>query len=654
MTAATNLKVLLIEDDDAHAKIISRHLNQLDDEKINLTRAITLNQGIQQLLVEPFQVVLLDLRLPDSDIGETLRRTVKKCPDVPIIVLSSIEDKILARKMVQEGAQDYLCKSDLSGELLTRAIYYSMERKRNETALKESETRKAKIIESSLDCIITMDEDGNIVEFNSAAERTFGYRREEVVGKSLAEHIIPPRLREQHRKGLIHLKNSGTGPVLGKRIELSGLKKDGTEFPVELSVTFLKLSGHYIFTGFLRDITEQKRAADELRAAKEAAEAANQAKSSFLANMSHEIRTPLGAVLGFSELLISTELKQSDKANFVAAIKRNGELLSKIINDILDLSKVEAGKMEVDVKEVALSEILSDTQTLLEAQAVGKGISLHFSYDSAIPSIIRTDPLRLKQILLNIVGNAIKFTEKGDVQVHITLTPPDAQQRQKLSFIVKDSGRGIAKNDVAKLFAPFSQVDISTKRKFGGTGLGLILSRHLANLLGGEVELTQSEVGKGSTFTITIDPGGLATNQFKQLNHEINSSLDFRHRLDGIRVLLADDSSDNQILVSKILRMAGATVEVVANGREAVEKARKEKYDVLLMDLQMPIMDGYEATAELRKTGFQIPIVALTAHALIEEKQRCLASGFDDHISKPVDRSLLLERVARFSKITRQ
>lgn len=651
MAAASDLKVLLIEDDDAHAKIISRHLKQLDDETVNLTRATTLNQGLQRLLGEPFQVVLLDLRLPDSDIGETLYNTIEKCPDVPIIVLSSIEDKKLARKMVQEGAQDYLCKADLSRELLVRAIYYSMERKRNEAALKESETRKAKIIESSLDCIITMDEDGNVIEFNSAAEKTFGYRREEIVGKSLAEHIIPPRLREQHHNGLIRLKNSGTGPILGKRIELSGMKKDGSEFPVEISVTFLKLSGHYIFTGFLRDITEQKKSADELRAAKEAAEAANHAKSSFLANMSHEIRTPLGAVLGFSELLISPEIKESDKANFTAAIKRNGELLSKIINDILDLSKVEAGKMETDIKEVALSEILSDTQTLLEVQAVNKGISLHFSYGDAIPSIIRTDPLRLKQILLNIVGNAIKFTEKGSVQVRISMVT-DSRQRQKLSFVVKDSGKGIAKDDIIKLFAPFSQVDISTKRKFGGTGLGLILSRHLANLLGGEVELTKSEVGKGSTFTITIDPGGVAASQFKQLDRDAQSPPDLRHRLDGIRVLLADDSSDNQILVSKILRMAGATVEVVANGREAVEKARKEKYDVLLMDLQMPIMDGYEATAELRKIGFQTPIVALTAHALIEEKQRCLASGFDDHISKPVDRSLLLERVAHFSKTT--
>lgn len=648
MDEKSRLQIILIEDDDSHAKIIARYLNQLD-EPFTVTHARTLRQGLKLLSENNFHIILLDLRLSDSDIDSTLEKTLQKSADVPIIILSSIEDKVLTRKMVHAGAQDYLCKGELSSEILIRTIYSSIERKKAEISLRESEIRKAKTINSSLDCIVSIDEQGKIIEFNQAAVATFGFSKEEAIGKDMADLIIPERLQKQHRQGMAHFLATGVGPILGKRIEMPALRKNGQEFPVEVSIVAIELSNQKIFTSFIRDIADQKRAAKELQAAKDAAESANLAKSTFLANMSHEIRTPLGAVLGFSELLLNSQIGPSEKIRFASAIKHNGELLSKIINDILDLSKVEAGKMETEIKAVNLREVCTDTQSLLDLKASNKGIALNFTIDTDVPKIIFTDPIRLKQILLNIVGNAIKFTDKGYVQVQIKLDK-SLLKSPKIIFIVEDSGRGISSEHAAKLFALFSQADNSTKRNFGGTGLGLFLSKRLSNLLGGDIKLTDSRLGQGSTFTLTIDPGPydateVKPEQFKKTSLNVN----FDRRLDGLKILLVDDSSDNRLLVSKFLMITGAEVDIVTNGLEAVQKAKDDNYDVLLMDLQMPIMDGYEATALLRQKGYSAPIVALTAHAMIEERNRCLSSGFDDHISKPVDRRLLIERIYSLS-----
>jgi CheY-like chemotaxis protein len=292
---------------------------------------------------------------------------------------------------------------------------------------------------------------------------------------------------------------------------------------------------------------------------------------------------------------------------------------------------------------VSLKEVLTDTKTLLDLQASDKGISLDVTVDDAIPEKIKTDPLRLRQILINIVGNAIKFTSKGSVKLHIKMSMVNG--RQMLTFVVTDTGLGIRPDQINKLFAPFSQADVSTKRKYGGTGLGLVLSKRFANLLGGDVVLSESTPDKGSTFTITIDPGAVVNSSAQSQMAKLNDSGKSGLRLDGIRVLLAEDSIDNQTLVTRFLKLAGASVDIASDGKEATQKAKSDHYDVLLMDLQMPVMDGYEATSQLRREGYQGKIVALTAHALSEERDRCLKSGFDDHISKPVNRDLLIERV---------
>jgi len=386
-----------------------------------------------------------------------------------------------------------------------------------------------------------------------------------------------------------------------------------------------------------------------LKKAKETAEDANAAKSAFLANMSHEIRSPLGAVLGFSELLLQTDITASEKLSGVDAIRRNGRLLSNIVNDILDVSRVEAGKMKIEKRSVPLGEILTDLGSLLRLEAIEKGIRLHVSGDGPLPSQIKTDPMRVRQIILNIVGNAIKFTERGSVEVKLKLCEGSPNL---LSFTVIDTGLGISPSQASGLFKPFSQADVSITRKFGGTGLGLMLSKRLAQILGGDVELTESSLGRGSTFTITIDPGEIGEVSLQDFEPKLEATVSAEEgsiRLPGLHVMVVDDSSDNQILFRHILQKADAVAEIAQNGKEAVAKAKQNSFDIILMDLQMPEMDGYEATKILRASGFKKPIIALTAHAMKEERNKCLQNGFDEHLGKPVHRESLLKMLADFS-----
>jgi signal transduction histidine kinase/ActR/RegA family two-component response regulator len=387
----------------------------------------------------------------------------------------------------------------------------------------------------------------------------------------------------------------------------------------------------------------------ELKQAKESAEAANSAKSAFLANMSHEIRTPLGAILGFADLLVHSQMSEAEKISSVETIKRNGRLLSNIINDILDLSKVEAGKLEIEKVDVPFEELVSDITSLLTLEASEKGLQLNLTTDGAIPNSIHTDPLRVRQILLNIVGNAIKFTERGSVDVVAKLVSEPSGTR-KLAFQVQDTGRGLSAEQASRLFNPFTQADASTTRKFGGTGLGLVLSRRLAKVLGGNVTLTSSQPGEGSVFTITIDPGNIDKvflQNFDPKKNPITASATSSVSLSGFKILVVDDSLDNQTLVSRFLRRSGAVISTAQNGQEAVETTLSEKPDLILMDLQMPTMDGYEATKRLRGLGYHQPIIALTAHAMKQERIRCLASGFNDHLSKPIDSQALLLMISR-------
>ncbi len=409
------------------------------------------------------------------------------------------------------------------------------------------------------------------------------------------------------------------------------------------------------------DITAQKRTESELAMARDRAEAATRAKTEFLANMSHEIRTPMTAILGFSEVLASSITDQA-QLDSVKTIQRNGEYLLTIINDILDLSKIEAGKLTIDRVPCSPSRILSEIVSLMRVRAAAKNIPVRIDYDGPIPESIQSDPTRLRQILINLVGNAVKFTESGEIVVVARLCRDDPE-RARLQFDVIDSGIGMTEEQIAELFTPFGQLDTSTTRRHGGTGLGLTISRRLARELGGDVTV-RSEFGKGSVFTLTVGTGPLDGVELLARPEQPafpagvpTSPPGSRGELD-CRVLLAEDGPDNQRLIAMLLKKAGADVSVAGNGQIACDlvlaaEKQGQPYDLVLMDMQMPVLDGYDATRRLREAGYLRPIIALTAHAMSTDREKCLRAGCDEYVSKPVDRKSLISVVAEHTSVTR-
>ena len=403
------------------------------------------------------------------------------------------------------------------------------------------------------------------------------------------------------------------------------------------------------WVGTCTDIHNQKILAQELNESRLAAERASEAKTQFLANMSHEIRTPIGAITGFTELLKSSSSSDSDKNNFMMIIERNSKHLLRLIDDILDLSKVEAGKILFENVNFNFVEFLRDFESIMSLRAGEKSVKFSLKVNGSIPESAISDELRIRQILANIVGNAIKFTERGQVTAFVE------HKDEILRITVSDTGVGIAKQNIANLFQPFSQADTTFTRKFGGTGLGLILSKRLAQLMGGDLILESSELGKGSTFAIHFkllpapEAQSLTFTPFVSANNLLFSTSEPHAKLlEGMRVLLAEDSIDNQILVETYLRETGAEISFARDGLECFEIAMKTLPDVILMDIQMPIMNGHEATKKLRASGFSKPIIALTAHAMREERDKCFESGCTDYLTKPIHRNRLIEVLARY------
>ena len=405
------------------------------------------------------------------------------------------------------------------------------------------------------------------------------------------------------------------------------------------------------FSGIVLDTTDRVMAEVAMRDAKERAELASAAKSSFLANMSHEIRTPLGAIMGFVSLIKDEGASPQTVGNYINVIERNSTQLMRIIDDILDLSKVEAGMMVIEHIDFSLVELLSDFASLMGFRAREKGIVFELKATTELPDVVNSDPTRIRQILTNIVGNAIKFTDSGSVTLRVSY------ENDHLTFDVTDTGRGIAQDQVARLFQPFSQADSSTTRKYGGTGLGLVLTRRLSEALGGAFNLNSSEEGVGSRFVSRIAVRLPERARFVRalgFASEPIRNAGVQGQLRDLRVLLVEDSPDNQALFSIYLNRAGAKIDIASDGQRGFEMAMSDNYDVVLMDVQMPIMDGITAVRKLRASGYSKPIVALTAHAMKEEKIRCLEAGYTGFLSKPIQRTELVDALAKFKAASRE
>jgi signal transduction histidine kinase/CheY-like chemotaxis protein len=396
-----------------------------------------------------------------------------------------------------------------------------------------------------------------------------------------------------------------------------------------------------------QDITEQRRASLALSEAKHAAESANRAKSDFLANMSHEIRTPMSAILGYTDLLLS-HLNDPDDLACIDAIKRNGRHLMELLNDILDLSKVEAGMLQAELIRISPGGVLRDVVDGSRVRSNERGLALELIHDGPLPTTIESDPTRLRQILLNLISNSIKFTEHG----HVRVTARLRAEERLLEVSVSDTGIGIPADRQQQLFEPFTQADTSVTRQYGGTGLGLTITKRLVELLGGEITV-DSTVGAGSTFTFTVATGSLdevpMADPAEARAHDAPFAAVTLH---GLRVLVVDDRRDMRYLIQTYLEEAGAEITTAANGKSAVSSVEKHgTFDAVVLDMQMPEMDGYETARRLRALGYRGKLIALTAKAMKGDRERCLEAGCDDYLTKPVDRTQLFQLIGHASQV---
>jgi len=513
---------------------------------------------------------------------------------------------------------------------------------------------RARALDSTTDGVlisVATAPDFPIVYANTGFERLTGYTTDEIIGRSC--RILQGAQTDRNAVATIR---EGLKAGTGSRVTILNYRKDGSTFWNDVRITPLKDAAGVVthFVGVQTDVSDRYRVEQSLKQSEASALAASEAKSEFLANMSHEIRTPLTAVLGCADTLFP-RLEREEHREVLQMIRNQGRMLLGILNDILDLSKIEAGRLDIHVEDCSIVSVISEVRSLLEPQAAEKGITLQTSYATRMPALMQTDPLRVRQILMNLVGNAIKFTDAGAVTMVArcdrSTSPP------MLSIEVRDTGIGIPPELLTTVFEAFSQIQPALTRRIGGTGLGLTISQRLVRMLGGQISVV-SQVGQGTVFTVSLPVRSSTPLLFEQAESLAEAAAEQHRSRDSIdvivpaTVLVAEDTRGIQFMIRRMLEDAGATVAVVDNGERAVTEVLRAQssgrpFDVVIMDMQMPVMTGFDATTRLRAQGSRVPIIALTAAAMRGDRERCLESGCDEYLSKPVDRHALLDAVAR-------
>jgi len=793
--------ILMIEDNPADARLIDIYLNQAyDDGLYTLTTANNLKSGIEMAVIEDFDVILLDLTLPDSFGLETFKRVYEKTLDTPIIVLTGVEDENVGLNAMKMGAQDFLIKGKVKAKGLRRSINYGIERNNLHKQLLEktkmlqektddltkekrklSEAQKLAHIGSwewdiNSDRIILSDELYQIYgltsgSFNSSYESFFAqvhdddkamtrqiiedsYRRQipfnfyhriirpnneirviHAIGEVIRDELgnasmmlgtgqdITERMKEEeldklataatksynsviiaNRDGEIEWVNEGFTKLSGYTLndlkakgktlfeivsetnsnsaknfdksdldlkpisfERENFTKNGDKYWVitTLSPVFGKDGKMERIIAIDTDITVRKqmeqelvkanriaehslmkgnKALDELMYAKKQLEESMKVKEQFLANMSHEIRTPMNAVVGFTELLLKTELT-NDQNQYVDAIKTSGKNLIVIINDILDFSKIQSGKIAFEQIEFNLHKLIAAHSEIHLYKALNKKIAISYEIGKEVPEVTIGDPTRLSQIILNLIGNAVKFTETGEIKIAVDLIKEDSEIVE-LKFSISDTGIGIPEDKLQNIFEGFTQASNETTRKYGGTGLGLTIVKQLVELQGGSIQV-QSTVGVGSTFIFNLKFINKRTNTVLKKDTIPLGYENFP--ISDLYVLLVEDNTLNQLLAKKVISNWKWKVDIAENGIIALQKVRDNNYDLVLMDIQLPEMDGYEATEKIRMTlpspKCAIPIIAMTAHAISGEEERCIKAGMDGYVSKPFEEAVLYKKI---------
>lgn len=669
-----NVNILLV--DDRPEGIVTLEAI-LTDPEYNLVIANSGREALSHILNQEFAVILMDVQMPDMDGFETatLIKQREKSKNIPIIFLTAINktDQYVSRGY-ELGGVDYIFKPFDSYILKSKVTVFVELYKKNKLLLEQADAlrvmerrermrtlneleiegrRRYQNLADAIPQIVFRANQAGAIEYFNQYWYTYTARNlTESIGDGWRSSVHPKDLPGVEKKWQEAMVNRG-----GFECECRFKQAQKGEFRWHLLRVIPEFDTSAELTywlGVATDMHDQKIIQQELMLAKKMAETANETKSRFLANMSHEIRTPLGAILGFSELLAEPQMSVKERQDSIEVIRRNGEHLSKIIDEILDLSKVEAGKLDLQMTDVSMLDLLHGVKTFMSMPAKDKGLKLNFELKGPIPSKILTSPSRLQQILVNVIGNGIKFSTQGELKVVVSHLPATKDAPARMHFSVKDSGPGLTAAQIQNLFQPFTQVDTSMTRKHGGTGLGLALSRKLARALGGDILVEESAPGEGCDFQITIEAGSVQNvmmlNSLERIENVIEEDGKKTAILAGLKVLLVEDSEDNQVIVSRFLTLEGAKVDVANNGLEGVDKALRGDHDLVLMDIQMPKLDGYGAISKLRSQGFKKPIIALTAHGMIEDRKRCLEIGSNDHLTKPINRSHLIRRVRQLSQ----
>lgn len=650
----TPLNILLVEDDRIDAMEFQRAItrSQVDISEIRVNKYA--EEAL--LLLETWlpDCVFIDYQLPKTNGLELLKKIKRMVPHLPVVILTSQGDERIAVEMMKAGAMDYFPKSEITTEKLTKTFHtmwqmLEMERKRVETQLELSEKEEFidKVAFLSPNIIYVIDIENWVDVFhNKQIWNILGYTETEVaeakenIFYKILNHEDFPLFRNhyQHIRKLV-----ADGEVIEKEFRLK--HKDGSEvWIITREVPFKRNEKGEVqeVLGTAIDITRRKFIEKELIQAKKDAEEASRIKSDFLSTMSHEIRTPMNAIIGFTDLLLESDLTGSDN-QYLNTIKYSADNLMVILNDILDFSKIEAGKFDLENFEFDLREKLSYVNSTFAVKAKEKGIDLIFRIDENVPNFLIGDAYRLNQILVNLLGNALKFTNNGFVRLHIKVEQ-DYNDQVDLRIEVADSGIGISEDKLNIIFDSFSQAhNNNANRHFGGTGLGLTITRKITEMMRGSIS-ANSKLGQGATFSVFLN---FKKNMKPKAKPEFDAANDFS--LKGYKILAAEDILANQILLKHLLKKWEADFTICNNGQEAVDAIANTHFDLILMDIQMPVMDGLTAMKVIRKSHpsyDQVPVIAFTADTFAESTPEILACNFNGFVTKPFKSDELIKKIS--------
>ena len=667
MKSNSPVKILLV--DDLPENLFALELI-LSNKDYLCVKANSGNEAIKILLHEQdFAIILMDVQMPEMDGFETVEliREIETVKIIPIIFLTaSMDNAVHIFKGYQAGAVDYMIKP-LNPEILKAkvAVFVDLYIKTRELSIQKEQLKELyrdvkaqkslsqyslSLIEASHDPLFAISPEGKITDMNNASVKIIGIPREKLIATDFFDYFTCPiKSREVYQE--VFAKGSvADSPLTIRHNEgkLTDVLFNGSVYNDE--------NGNVLGVVIVaRDVTAQKMFENELIEAKSIAEYALQvaeeavkSKQQFLSNMSHEIRTPMNAIIGFTKVVLKTDL--SAKQNeYITAIKTSGDALIVLINDILDLAKVDSGKMTFEQTPFKIALSISAMLHLFETKIQEKNLVLIKEYDYRIPEVLVGDPVRLHQIILNLMSNAVKFTTKGKITVRVHLLNENEEQAT-IEFAVSDTGIGIAENKIATIFENFQQATNDTSRLFGGTGLGLAIVKQLVESQGGTTQVI-SKLNEGSTFSFTLSFKKTPADAEMLQGVEDSDSYQEEPEIKNIKVLVVEDIALNQLLMMTILEDFGFECDIAANGLLAIEKLEAKSYDIILMDLQMPEMNGFEATDYIRNTmNSEIPIIALTADVTTVDLSKCTAVGMNDYISKPVDEQLLHSKIVGLLK----